>query len=201
MSSPVLALPRDEGKYIVDTDASDAAVGAVLFQIQDGEERPVAYFSRLYSRTEINYCTTRKELVAVVEALWQFRPYVLGHHFRVRSDHAALRWFQRAPNLVGQQARWLDLLGEFDFYVEYRPGYRHGNADTLSRSSCRSCAFCREPRERECLATFTSPETQPDDEDRWAAEPLGRAQRADQELKTVIDWRVASDERPSWEEV
>ena len=100
-----------------------------------------------------------------------------------------------------QQARWLDLLGEFDFYVEYRPGYRRGNADALSRRSCRSCAFCREPRERECLATFTSPETQPDDDDRWAAEPLGRAQRADQELKTVIDWRVVSDERPSCEEV
>ena len=118
MSSPVFALPRDEGEYIVDTDASEAAVGAVLSQIQDGEERPVAYFSRLYFRTEVNYCTTRKELLAVVESLRQFRPYVLGRHFRVRTDHEALRWFQMAPNLVGQQARWLDLLGEFDFYVE-----------------------------------------------------------------------------------
>ena len=62
----------------MDTDASEAAVGAVLSQIQDGEERPIAYFSRLYSRTEVNYCTTRKELLAVVEALRQFRPYVLG---------------------------------------------------------------------------------------------------------------------------
>ena len=90
MFSPVLALPRDEGEYIVDTDGSEAAVGAVLSEIQDGEERPVAYFSRLYFRTEVNYCTTRKELLAVVEALRQFRPYVLGRHFRVRTDHAAL---------------------------------------------------------------------------------------------------------------
>ena len=51
------------------------------------------------------------------------------------------------------------------------------------------------------MATFTSPETHSDDEDRWAVEPLGRAQRADQELKTVIDWRAASNERPSWVEV
>ena len=101
MSSPVLTLLRDEGEYIVDTDASEAAVGAVLSQIQDREERPVAYFSRLYSRTKVNYCTTRKELLAVGEDLRHFRPYVLGRHFRVRTDHAALRWYQRAPNLVG----------------------------------------------------------------------------------------------------
>ena len=59
-SSPVLALPRDDGDYIVDSDASDAAVGAVLSQVQDGEERPVVYFIRLYSRTDVNYCTTRE---------------------------------------------------------------------------------------------------------------------------------------------
>ena len=106
----MLALPRDEGDYIVDTDASDAAVGAVMSQVQDGDERPVVCFSRLYSRTEVNYCTTRKELLAVVEGLRQFRSYVLERHFRVRTDHAALRWFQRAPNLGGQQALWLDLL-------------------------------------------------------------------------------------------
>ena len=52
------------------------------------------------------------ELLAVVEALRQFRPYILGRHFRMSSDHAALHRFQRAPNLVGQQARWLDVLGD-----------------------------------------------------------------------------------------
>ena len=102
-SSPVLALPRDEVDYIVNTDASDAALGAVLLQVQHGEERPVVYFSRLYSRTEVNYCTTRRELLAVVEGLRQFRPYVLGRDFRVRTDHAALRWFQRAANLIGKK--------------------------------------------------------------------------------------------------
>ena len=80
------------------------------------------YFSSLYSRTEVNYCTNRKGLLAVVEALRQLGPYVLGRHFRVRTDYAALRWFQSAPNLVGQQERWLDLLGGFDFEAEYGPG-------------------------------------------------------------------------------
>ena len=69
---------------------------------------------------------------------------------------------------MGQQARWLDLLSEFEFVVEYRPGYKHGNADALSHRSCCSCLFCREPKESECMSTFTSSETRPDSEDRWA---------------------------------
>ena len=58
--SPVLALPKDDGDFIIDTDASEAAVGAVLSKVQEGEERPMVYFSGLCSRTEVNYCTIRK---------------------------------------------------------------------------------------------------------------------------------------------
>ena len=118
MTSPVLALPRYQGEFVVDTDASEKALETILSQMQEGVERPVAYYSRLYSQAKGNYCTTRKELLAVVEALRQSRPYIMGRHFRVRSDHAALCRFQRAPNLVGQQARWLDVLGEFEFVIE-----------------------------------------------------------------------------------
>ena len=74
----MLALPKDEGLFVLDTDASDVVVGVVLSQVQDGEERVIAHYSRLYAHTEINYCTSRKELLAVVEGLRQFRPYVLG---------------------------------------------------------------------------------------------------------------------------
>ena len=104
----MLALPNDEGLFVLDTDASDVAVGVVLSQVQNGEERVIAYYSRLYAQTETNYCTSRKELLAVVKGLRQFRPYVLGRHCMIRTDHAALKWFWRAPNFVGQQARWLD---------------------------------------------------------------------------------------------
>ena len=123
--SPILGLPWDEGEFIVNTDASEHAVLAVLSQIQDDEERVIAYYSKLYSRIETTYYTSRKELLAVVEALRQFRPYILGRRFRVRSDHAALRYFDKAQNFIGQQARWLDLLGEYDFQIEYRAGSKH----------------------------------------------------------------------------
>ena len=91
--------------------------------------------------------------MAVVEALKQFRPYILERRFRVRTDHAALWYFYRAPNLIGQQARWLDLLGEYNFQIEYRAGSKHRNADALSRRRCRSCAICSKAPAVECLRT------------------------------------------------
>ena len=63
--------------------------------------------------------------MAVVEVLKQFRPYMLGRRFRVRTDHAALRYFYLSPNVIGQQARWLDLLDEYNFQIEYRAGSKH----------------------------------------------------------------------------
>ena len=68
----MLALPKHEGLLILYTDASDVAVGVVLSQVQDGEERVIAYYSSLYAQTVINYRTSRKELLAVVEGLRQF---------------------------------------------------------------------------------------------------------------------------------
>ena len=61
MSAPVLALPSDGGQYVLDTDASDHGIGAVLSQVQDGEERVLAFASRLYSDAEKRYCVTRKD--------------------------------------------------------------------------------------------------------------------------------------------
>ena len=141
--APLLVLPRDEDLFVLDTDASNVTVGMVLSQALDSEKLVIAYYSRLHAQTEVNYCTSRNELLTVVEGLRQFRPYVLGRHCMIRTDHDELRWFWRAPNLVGQQARWLDFLGEFDFEIAYRPGYRNRNADALSRRSCRARVFCR----------------------------------------------------------
>ena len=63
---PVLTLPIDEGRFVLDVDASDLASDAVVSQEQCGQERVVAYFSHKHSGTERNYCTTRKELLAMV---------------------------------------------------------------------------------------------------------------------------------------
>ena len=91
MTEPVLALPTDDGQYVLDTDASDHGLGAVLSnRTPSGEERVIAYASRRLQASELNYETTRKELLAVVYGLKQFRQYLHGRHIVIRTDHAAL---------------------------------------------------------------------------------------------------------------
>ena len=124
--APVLASPRDEGIYVLDTDASDYALGASIQQWQDGGLRVIGYASRALSEAEKRYCTTRKELLAVVFGLKQYRQFLLARErFIIRTDHAALTHLKRTPNLVGQQARWLDLLAEYNFEIKHRPGTAH----------------------------------------------------------------------------
>jgi len=79
----------------------------------------VAYASRSLDRREINYCITWKELLAVVHSLRYFKQYLMGRQFTVRSDHAALTWLRRTPEPIGQQARWLEVMEEFDFRIEH----------------------------------------------------------------------------------
>ena len=77
-SSPVLAFPRiNDEPFILDTDASEAAIGAELLQVQDGEERVIPYGSYALTPSQRNYCVTRKELLAIVRFTRQFRHYLL----------------------------------------------------------------------------------------------------------------------------
>jgi len=119
--------------YILDTDASEFGLGAVLSQRQNGQERVIAYASRSMNRSELKYETIRKELLAVVYGFKQFRQYLLGRHFVIRTDHAALSWLRRTPEPMPQWARWLTLIEQYDYEVVHRSGNRHCNADGLSR--------------------------------------------------------------------
>ena len=102
-SPPILAMPMDSGEFILDTDAANETVGALLSQIQEGQERVIAYASRRLDRKEMNYCVTRKELLAVVYFLRYFKQYLLGREFRIRTDHSALTWLKHTPEPIGQQ--------------------------------------------------------------------------------------------------
>ncbi|XP_078799615.1 uncharacterized protein LOC144990300 [Oryzias latipes] len=144
-SAPILGYPLDSGELLLDTDASDWGVGAVLSQVQGGEERVLAYGSRRLTTTEQNYCTTRRELLAVVEFTSHFRQYLLGRSFVLRTDHSSLRWLTRLKEPEGQLARWLEKLAEYDFQVLHRPGKVHQNADALSRRPCRELCACKLP--------------------------------------------------------
>ena len=91
----------------------------------------------------MNYCTTRRELLAVVRAVKHFRPYLYGRKFLVRTDHASLTWLMSQREPEGQVARWLEILSEMTFEIRHRPGKAHGNADGLSRRGCPpNCRQC-----------------------------------------------------------
>ena len=89
---PILAIPHTDLPFILDTDASDHGIGAVLSQIQEEIERVIAYYSCVLSKTERNYCVTRRELLAVVDSVQNFHDYLCGRPFFIRTDHSALRW-------------------------------------------------------------------------------------------------------------
>ena len=140
-SAPILAFPDFDQPFVLDTDASQAGIGAVLSQVQEGQERVVAYASRTLSKAERRYCVTRRELLAVVTYVQHFRHYLLGHHFDLRTDHGSLTWLQGFREPEGQLARWLERLQEFDFKIIHRRGQYHGNADALSRRPCQQCGI------------------------------------------------------------
>lgn len=91
VSSPILSFPNEFGEFVLDTDASNHGIGAVLSQVQDGLERVIAYFSRVLTKTEKNYCVTRRELLAIVESIKSFHHYLYGRKFLIRTDHISLR--------------------------------------------------------------------------------------------------------------
>ena len=92
-SAPILAYPDFGQEFILQTDASDYGVGAVLLQRDAlGNEKVIAYASKALSPREQKYSTTEKELFAVVFGTAHFRIYLLGHYFQLITDHSALCW-------------------------------------------------------------------------------------------------------------
>ena len=104
ISAPVLSSPIDDGEYVLDTDASSTALGAVLHQRQSGQLHVIAYASRVLSKAEQNYNTTRRELLAVIFGFKQFRQFLLGRHFLLRIDHSASSYLRKTPE------QWAKLL-------------------------------------------------------------------------------------------
>ena len=139
-SSPVLAYPDFSKPFILDTDASDVGISGVLSQLDsEGRERVIAFGSRLLTKPERQYCVTRRELLAVVTFIRQYRPYLICRRFTLRTDHGSLTWLRNFREPEGQLARWLEQLQELEFDVVHRPGKSHQNADSLSRLPCRQC--------------------------------------------------------------
>ena len=204
---------REDIPYIVDTDASDYGIGGVLSQLIEGTEHVIAYYSKSLNPAQQKYCTTRRELLAVVATLDHFKGYVWGPKFIVRTDHAALVWLKNLKNIQGMLARWLAKLQQFHFEIVHRPGTQHGNADGLSR--CPQCdrGVCapiindapgdpEQPYASSCVGSSLDSELIPEDSGETCmaavmlahshnSELITAAQMTDSDITIVRNWLIA----------
>ncbi|GBM95588.1 Transposon Tf2-9 polyprotein, partial [Araneus ventricosus] len=133
ISPPVLSQSDGSKPFIIRTDASSYALGAVLIQGEKLEEHVIEYASRLLSSAERNYSTTEREALAVVWALEKFRGYVENQEIIIASDHQPLKWLMSIKSPSGRLARWALQIQLFHPKILYTPGKSNVVADLLSR--------------------------------------------------------------------
>jgi len=134
-SAPLLRHYRQDLRCLLETDASDGVVAGVLSQ-QHGEDWfPVAFFSKTMLPAELNYAVHDKEMLAIIRSFGHWRAELTGapHQVRVVTDHKALEYFMTSKQLNARQARWAELLADYNFMITYRPGVHNPLADALSR--------------------------------------------------------------------
>ncbi|XP_051727379.1 differentially expressed in FDCP 8 homolog isoform X1 [Ctenopharyngodon idella] len=136
-TAPILKHPDPNLPFVLEVDASDCGIGAVLSQRhgQPGKLFPCAYFSRKLTDAERNYDVGNKELLAMKAAIEEWRHWLEGstHPFQVITDHKNLEYIKSAKRLNPRQARWSLFFTRFQFTVTYRPGSKNSKADALSR--------------------------------------------------------------------
>jgi len=134
-TAPVLAYFYPERETVIETDASDFALGAILSQFQDKRLHPVAFHSPKLNSAELNYEIYDKELLAILEAFMEWKHYLYGADkpIMVYTDHQNLQHFLMTKKWNPRQIRWAQLLASFNFKIVYRPGSRSGKPDALSR--------------------------------------------------------------------
>lgn len=128
-TTPTLAMPNFNDSFIVETDASGDGIGAVLTQ----QGQPIAFMSRALGISKRAWSIYAKEMLAIVEAIQTWRPYLLGRKFFIRTDHRSLKYFLDQRVATPEQQKWVAKLLGYDYEILYRPGRENSAADALSR--------------------------------------------------------------------
>lgn len=133
-TAPILQHFQPDLPLVLETDASDFAIAGVLSHSIDGKLYPIAFYSRKLNNSELNYEIYDKEMLAIVEAFKHWRAYLEGSpNITVYTDHKNLEYFTTSKVLNRRQARWAELLAQYDFKIVYRPGSKMGKPDALTR--------------------------------------------------------------------
>lgn len=134
MSSEILAFPDFNKSFILTTDASNTAIGAVLSQGEIGKDKPITYISRSLNKTEENYSTIEKEMLAIVWSLDKLRIYLYGaKDIKILTDHQPLTFALSNSNNNAKLKRWKARIEEYNYKLFYKPGKTNVVADALSR--------------------------------------------------------------------
>ena len=132
---PVLRLPKLDEPFILQTDASDNGIGAVLLQEEDGVKFPIAFASKKLLSRERNYSVIEKECLAIVWSIDKFHRYLFGSKFILETDHEPLRYLQTAKTLNPRIMRWALKLQPYSFRIVAIRGRDNIGADCLSRQA------------------------------------------------------------------
>jgi len=120
---------------ILETDASDYTLAAILSTRSNGKVRPIAFHSRAFSIAEINYDVHDKELLAIIEAFKKWRHYLEGVAVPVEvyTDHKNLTYFSETKTLSQHLARWSEFLSQFNLSIKFWPGRLGKKPNALTR--------------------------------------------------------------------
>jgi hypothetical protein len=193
LTAPVLAYPRFDlthSPFILDTDWScdNQAIGAVLSQKQEGEERVIAYGAQKLNKSRANYAPCKGEMWAFVHFVDYWRYYFMHRRFLWRTDHEGLKYIRTMEPPKGMVGRWLGILGNYDFDIEYRPGPKHGNADALSRVEHAQEEGPTREEEEETVCSLAADWP-------WTTDDFRHLQEQDADLRLAIQW-VQDKQKP-----
>ena len=133
VEAPIMAKPDWTKEFEIMCGASDYAMGAILGQKTDKMFRAIYYASKTFNEAQENYSNTEKEMLAMVFACEKFRPYILGSHVIIHTDHAAIKYLMAKKEAKPRLIRWVLLLQEFDLEIKDMKGCDNVIADHLSR--------------------------------------------------------------------
>ena len=153
-TAPILCLPDFERQFIIMTDASDVAIGAILEQDFGSGLQPIAYSSRKLNSTEIRYSAYERELLGIVWAIGQWKHYFQGPHpIVIQTDHAPLRHLPNQTSVNSRVWRWLAVLQGYDVDIRHIPGKKNP-ADSLAADQLVSDALVRKSSVTDANASY-----------------------------------------------
>ena len=133
ISEPILKLPDENKQFIVQTDASDSAIGAVLLQDHDGVLFPICYISRKLQKREQNYSVIERECLAIVWAIQKLQMYLYGRKFTLQTDHQPLIYLTKNKVANSRLMRWAMQLQPYRFTIASIKGSENVFGDYMSR--------------------------------------------------------------------